>query len=217
MAASSPFAPRFFAHATQTTHPVPLVGQKEFPGDFGFSVSHTTRAPRAGEKDGVDYHFTTREAIQPLIAAGKFVESATVHTNVYGTSQAAVESVAAQMKVCILDIDVQGVSQVMKKEEATGFKPLYVFIEPPSLGEVEKRLRGRGTETDDKIRVRLAAAKTEMESSRTLPFDHRVINDDLDECYAKLREILNEQRSKCAACREKFLAAGVVVPGSKPK
>ena len=81
--------------------------RKEFPDDFGFSVSHTTREPRAGEQDGVDYHFSNKPTMEVAISEGKFLESANVHGNLYGTSFEAIDSVAKQHRVCILDIDVQ--------------------------------------------------------------------------------------------------------------
>lgn len=85
---------------------------EEFPTSFGFSVSHTTRAARAGEESGVHYHFTSHEAIEADIAAGRFLESAHVHGNVYGTSVAAVQDVADSGKIAVLDIDVQGAEKV---------------------------------------------------------------------------------------------------------
>ena len=81
--------------------------RKEFPDDFGFSVSHTTREPRAGERDGVDYNFVPKPQMEAEVAAGRFLESANVHGNLYGTSYAAVDRVAAANRVCILDIDIQ--------------------------------------------------------------------------------------------------------------
>lgn len=103
---------------------------KEFPNEqFGFSVSHTTRGPREGEVDGVHYNFTTVEKMKEDIAAGKFIEHAEVHGRFYGSSVAAVESVQSSGKVCILDIDVQGVKNVKK----SSLDPYYVFIAPPSM------------------------------------------------------------------------------------
>ena len=112
---------------------------KEHPDKFGFSVSHTTRKPRPGEVDGVHYHFTTVEQIQKEIEDGKFIEHANVHGNYYGTSRAAVEKVLHSGKVCVLDIDVQGAEQVKK----SSLHAKYLFVSPPSMDELEKRLRGR--------------------------------------------------------------------------
>eukprot|EP00536_Pseudo-nitzschia_multiseries_P001962 jgi/Psemu1/294628/fgenesh1_pm.26_\ len=157
---------------------------KRFPNDqFGFSVSHTTRKPRDGEVDGKHYNFTTVEQIKKEIDEGKFVEYAEVHGNYYGTSVAAVESVQAQNRVCILDIDIQGVKIVKK----SSLEPLYFFVTPPSLEELEKRLRGRGTETEESIKKRLANSKQEMEYGHEAGnFDRIFVNADLKETFEEL-------------------------------
>ena len=125
----------------------------EFPDAFGFSVSRifhnrvfafmiidTTRAPRPGEENGRDYHFTSREEFLVLVEARCFVEHAIFSGNMYGTSTKAVEAVRQQGKVCILDVDRQGVQSVKKTE----LNARYVFIKPPSIAVLEQRLRGRG-------------------------------------------------------------------------
>jgi guanylate kinase len=134
--------------------------KQEFPNAFGFSVSHTTREPRPGEKNGVHYHFVTVMQMEADIKAGKFIEYAKVHDNFYGTSRAAVESVKKTGKICILDIDVQG-CRLCRQANVPG---IYVFVSPPSFEVLEQRLRGRGTETEDKIVKRLANAKGEMDA-----------------------------------------------------
>lgn len=160
-----------------------------YPSLFGFSVSHTTRGPREGEVDGVAYHFTPKAQVEAEIAAGLFLEHANVHGNIYGTSKRAVESVAEERKICILDIDIQGVAQV----KASGFRAKFLFISPPSIVELEKRLRGRATETEEKIQLRITNAAGELAFSQTPGmFDHNIVNDDIDasfqELLAKLRE-----------------------------
>lgn len=160
-----------------------LIGKlmAEHGGRCGFSVSHTTRAPRPGEVDGVHYHFVSKEAMLADVAAGArgrgrpprrsadatpvpsrphlppglFLEHAHVHGNVYGTSLAAVRRVREQGKVCVLDIDVQGARSV--KRAALG--AAFVFIAPPSMGALEERLRGRGTETDASARAARGGAR----------------------------------------------------------
>lgn len=159
----------------------------EFPQLCGFSVSHTTRKPREGEVDGVHYHFTTREWMEEEIKAGGFLESADVHGNLYGTSLASVQEVASAGKLCILDIDVQGASQVKKSQ----LKATFVFISPPSFEELEKRLRGRGTETDAQVEKRLKNARAELERSKDSDlFDFNLVNDNLESCYLELKKIL---------------------------
>ena len=150
---------------------------------FGFSVSHTTRQPREGEQDTVHYNFTTVPDIQADIADGKFIEYAEVHGNYYGTSVQAVKSVQGQGRVCILDIDVQGV-QLVKKSE---LDPYFVFIAPPSMEQLEERLRGRGTEKEEDIEKRLANAKGEMDYGQIEGnFDKYLVNDNLEKASEDL-------------------------------
>ena len=159
----------------------------DFPGKFGFSVSHTTRAPRPGETDGVHYNFVEKSAMEADIADGKFLEHAHVHENIYGTSLAAVEAVATKGQVCVLDIDVQG-AEIVKKSTLDA---LFVFIAPPSMEELEKRLRGRGTEKEESIQKRLANAAGEMAKTEVTGFFHLVIiNDDLDRAYGELKTVV---------------------------
>ncbi|XP_010257209.1 PREDICTED: guanylate kinase 2-like [Nelumbo nucifera] len=160
---------------------------KEFPSMFGFSVSHTTRAPRDKEKDGVHYHFTERSIMEKEIRDGKFLESASVHGNLYGTSIEAVEVVADAGKRCILDIDVQGARSV----RVSSLDAVFIFICPPSFEELEKRLRARGTETEEQVQKRLCNARLELELGRSSGlFDHILVNDDLETCYQSLKKLL---------------------------
>ncbi len=175
---------------------------EKFPNLFGFSVSHTTRAPRPGEENGVHYNFVTKEEFEELIERKQFIEYAKVHTNYYGTTIKAVEQVCellgfhhishrlcqqirSQNKVCILDIDVQGVQNV--KNSTLDFKSL--FLSAPSIEELERRLVGRGTETADKIRVRLDNALKEIAYSKVEGnFDKLIVNQDLETTF---REVVN--------------------------
>ncbi|XP_012150167.1 guanylate kinase isoform X1 [Megachile rotundata] len=160
---------------------------EDFPETFGFSVSHTTRAPRPGEEDGKHYHFTTKEKMQKQIEQGEFLETATYSGNLYGTSKRAVEQVQKDGKVCILDIEMQGVKQVKQ----SSLDPLYVFIKPPSIEVLEERLKGRNTETDDSLRRRLSIARTEMEyGEKPGNFDVVIENDDISKAYDKLKEFV---------------------------
>ncbi|ETV88381.1 guanylate kinase, variant [Aphanomyces astaci] len=111
----------------------------KYPTQFGFSVSHTTRDPRKGEVDGVAYNFVTADEFESHVQSNAFLEFAYVHGNGYGTSVRAVEEVQTQEKICILDIDIQGVQQVKKSSS----KMKFLFIAPPSMSDLEKRLRGR--------------------------------------------------------------------------
>ena len=171
-----------------------LIGKlnEKFPGKFGFSVSHTTRGPRPGEEDGVHYHFRGRAEVEAMRERGEFLENAEVHGNLYGSSFAAVEAVQQRGQVCILDIDVQGVEKV----KASGrLQCLYVFVKPPTVQVLEQRLRGRGTETEEKIQLRLANAVKELTYSERADgfWDAVLINDDLDQCYAQLQALVQAQ------------------------
>ncbi|KAI9336680.1 guanylate kinase [Pilaira anomala] len=159
----------------------------EYPSTFGFSISHTTRKPRPGELNGKDYHFVEKEDMVKEVAAGKFIESATFSGNMYGTSIKAVEDVVADGKVCMLDIDMQGVQSVKN----TQLNPKYIFVQPPSLDVLEQRLRGRGTEKEEAILARLAASKRELEYG-AIPgnYDHVIINDDLEKAYNSLKKAI---------------------------
>ncbi|MCL7042045.1 hypothetical protein MKW94_003702 [Papaver nudicaule] len=160
---------------------------KEFPSTFGFSVSHTTRAPREKEVDGVHYHFAERTSMEKEIRDGKFLESASVHGNLYGTSIEAVEVVSDAGKRCVLDIDVQGARSV----RTCSLDAIYIFICPPSFEELEKRLRARGTETEEQVQKRLRNAKIELEEGKSSGlFDHILVNCDLEICYQTLKKLL---------------------------
>jgi len=149
--------------------------QEAYPDQFGFCVSTTTRGPRPGEVDGKDYHFTDRASMEKAIEEGKFLEHAKVHTNLYGTSRAALEAVQSQGKIAILDIDVQGARSMKPKLSDAEF----FFLKPPSMEVLEARLRGRGTEAEAKIQVRLKTAVEEIEFSNTEGFfDIVVVADD---------------------------------------
>lgn len=161
----------------------------EYPQSFGFSISHTTRKPRAGEVDGEHYHFTNKNDMSEAIKNGKFIESATFSGNMYGTSKAAVEEVLKGNKICILDIDTQGV----KKIKESDLNPWYIFVEPPSIEELENRLKLRSTEDEESLKNRLKVAAEEINYGKTPGnFDLIVLNDNLDEAYETLKTFIDE-------------------------
>mmetsp|Transcript_38907 Transcript_38907/g.49668 ORF Transcript_38907/g.49668 Transcript_38907/m.49668 type:complete len:274 (-) Transcript_38907:311-1132(-) len=160
----------------------------EYPTSFGFSTSHTTRNPRPGEMDGREYYFTTKEKMTQMIVNGEFLEHAEVHTNFYGTSRQAVQNVQDSGKVCILDIDVQGVKTLKK---ADSFDAYYIFIAPPSMEILEQRLRGRKTETEEAILKRINNAKEELVYGKTPGnFDSIIINDNLQEAVEQFKTLI---------------------------
>lgn len=161
---------------------------EKYPNKFGFSVSHTTREPRPDEVNGTHYHFTTEEEMKAGIARGEFLEHADVHDHKYGTSNFAVLKVKGQGKIPILDIDIQGVQKVKSSTMACK----YVFIMPPSAEELEKRLRGRSTESEENLQTRLANAKGEMEFGTKDNFDAIIINEDLDKAVEEVLALCRE-------------------------
>ncbi|ODV87808.1 hypothetical protein CANARDRAFT_173707 [[Candida] arabinofermentans NRRL YB-2248] len=159
----------------------------EYPSTFGFSISNTTRAPRAGEKDGVDYNFSTVEEFKKMIDENKFIEWAQFSGNYYGTSFKGVSDVSEKLKrTCILDIDMQGVKLIKKSD----MNPRYLFIAPPSIEELRTRLEGRGTETSESLEKRISAASAELEYAKNGGHDKIIVNDDLEKAYKELKEFI---------------------------
>jgi guanylate kinase len=164
---------------------------------FGFTVSHTTRSPRPGEVHGTHYFFTDKTSMQADIDAGKFLEHALVHGNLYGTSLDALYHVQnAQHKFCLLDIDVQGVQSVKRAQQTLGTNEIqatFVFIAPPSLECLRQRLEGRGTETPESIEKRSKNAIYEMEYGNTPGnFDYTIINDTVENAVSQLKDIVRK-------------------------
>lgn len=160
------------------------------------SVSATTRAPRPGEKDGKDYFFLAREKFQKMDKAGKMLESAEYCGNGYGTPLEPIEKWTSKGQDVILEIEVQGGAQVKKKRpDAVG-----IFILPPSLKELEQRLRSRGTESDEAIRGRLQAARKEI--SQAAYYDYVVINDTVESAAAQIRAIITAEKSSAKRNQE---------------
>ena len=161
----------------------------ETPG-LRFSVSHTTRSPRPGEHDGVDYHFVTREAFAALRDAGAMLEWAEVHGNLYGTCRSEIERARRDGCDVLLDIDVQGAAQVRARVAGA----VTVFILPPSYEVLEQRLRGRGKDDEATIRRRLAAAGREM--ADFVHYDYAISNDELGSCVEDLKSIVRAARCR---------------------
>ncbi|MCJ1414675.1 hypothetical protein MMC32_001002 [Xylographa parallela] len=157
----------------------------DHPSTFGFSISHTTRAPRPGETNGVEYHFASRQQFMELMDEGGFIEHAKFGGNYYGTSIKAVRDIAEKGRICILDIEMEGVKQVKR----TDLDARFLFLSPPSLKVLEERLRGRGTEDEDSLQKRLTQAKAEMAfAEEGGVHDKVVVNDDLERAYKELEE-----------------------------
>ena len=157
--------------------------------NYALSVSMTTRQPREGERDGIEYFFSTKEAFEQKIKEGGLIEYAQYCGNYYGTPKAYVEEQLANGKDVILEIEIQGALQIKKKFP----EALLLFATPPSIEELEKRLRGRGTETEEVIRKRLLRAGEEAEGMDA--YDYLVINDDLERCVEEIHSIVNAARN----------------------
>jgi len=177
----------------------------EFP-DLGFSVSYTTRAPRAGEVDGREYHFVSTERFDEMNYGGEFAESARVHGNMYATAIKQVESAVATGRDLLFDIDFQGAQQLTSHDVFERFITR-VFILPPSLEELEQRLRKRATDADEVIERRLRMAR--MELAHYHEYEYVIVNDDIDRAYDALRAVYLAQLQRVSrqhgAARELLL------------
>lgn len=158
--------------------------------DISMSVSATTRPIRSGEIDGVDYHFVSIERFKEMAAAGEFLEWAHVFDHRYGTPRAPVEAMLASGHDVLFDIDWQGAQQLYQQEGDV----VRVFILPPSIEELERRLRTRGTDDDDVIKNRMDRAAGEI--SHWDGYDYVLINDDVDACFDQVQMILDVERLK---------------------
>lgn len=155
--------------------------------DVGYSVSCTTRPPRTGERDGVDYHFLDDAEFDARLERGEFAEWAVVHGRRYGTLRTEVERVLASGRHVIMDIDVQGAAQFAKAFPAS----VLIFVLPPSAEALVERLRGRKSETDAELAVRLRTARAELRAVEHYP--HVVVNDDLDRAVADVSAIIDAE------------------------
>lgn len=161
----------------------------EGPGQYVFSVSATTRPPRPGEQDGVDYHFLTHEVFEDRVGEGWFAEWASVHGRMYGTPRSELDEAATRGDHVVLDIDVQGARQIRESVPDARL----IFVLPPSVDIMMARLAGRGTEDPGAIARRLESALDELQA--VPEFDYVVVNDDLDECLLEIRDIVERDEA----------------------
>ena len=157
-----------------------------------FSVSHTTREPREGEVDGRDYRFVDQPRFRSLIDLGDFLEWAEYGGHLYGTSREAVETPTAEGADVILEVEVQGAAQLRQSLDGA----VFVFIIPPSMDVLERRLRGRGTESEDVVCKRLARAREEIRLvfEDTDSYDYLIVNDEIDVAVSDLRHVVGASR-----------------------
>jgi len=157
---------------------------------ISFSISYTTRNPRQGEFDGVDYHFVSRWRFEEMVSTNSFLEWARVYDNFYGTRKSEVLSMLKLGEDVLLDIDVQGARQVRRLFPGA----ILIFLLPPSWSGLEARLRGRGSEDSSRLKLRMANAKSELEAVHE--YDFAVINDDLSRATEDLKSIVIAQRCR---------------------
>jgi len=170
---------------------------EEFP-NMEFSISYTTRKPRPGELNGRDYFFVDRKTFERMIEEGDFLEWAEVYGNLYGTSKSQVLKALKEGKDILLDIDTQGALQVKKNFP----EAVLIFILPPSLKELERRLKKRGTDDEETIKKRLQIAREEIR--KALEYDYIVVNDILEVAFERLRFIITAEK-----CRTDRLAGEI--------
>jgi guanylate kinase len=183
--------------------------ENEFP-ELRFSVSHTTRTARLNEVDGRDYHFIDRATFEAKVLAGDFLEWAEVHGNLYGTSISEILRAKAQAGChgMIFDIDYQGARQIRAKEPQV----VSVFILPPSMEELLRRLKGRASEAEDVVRKRFAAAEKEIQHYAF--FDYLIVNDRLEDAFRQLCSVILAERARRwrqAALAEVLLRDGTLM------
>lgn len=158
--------------------------------DYALSISVTTRNPREGERDGIEYFFKTKEEVESMIENDEFLEYARYVDNYYGTPRFYVEEMLAKGKNVILEIEIQGAMQIKAKNP----EAVLVFVTPPSFEELRNRLVGRGTETADVIESRLRRASEEAEGM--LSYDYILVNDQVEDCVDRLHQIILSERAK---------------------
>jgi len=177
--------------------------------DYVRSISVTTRPMRAGEQDGRDYQFVSRDVFEGLVAHGELIEHANVHGNYYGTPKDPLRRAIAQRQIMLLVIDVAGGEQVKKQE----LDALLVFLLPPDQSELMRRLQGRGTEDVKQQTVRLRAAEIEMHRARAT-YHHLLVNEELQKCIEDVDTLVQTAREKL---HDRLEAGEQLYPGLKPQ
>ena len=163
---------------------------KKYSDQYALSISATTRSPRPGETDGVEYFFRTKEQFEKMIADDELIEYAKYVDNYYGTPKAYVEEQLAAGKDVILEIEIQGALKIKKKFP----EAVLIFVTPPSAGELRNRLAGRGTETPEKIAARLSRAAEE--SKQMDDYDFILVNDEVDRCVEKMHALIQAMHAR---------------------
>ena len=166
--------------------------------ELAYSISATTRKPRTGEIDGQNYYFLNKATIEKMIGDGGFLEYANVYGNYYGTPLGKIEERLAAGEDILLEIDTQGALNVMKKCP----EGLFIFLLPPSIGELERRIRGRGSETEDSLGKRLGAAKAEIAIGKK--YDYIVVNDTVKNAVKHIKSIMIAEHCRVSRNEDKI-------------
>ncbi len=166
--------------------------------DLAYSISATTRKPRTGEIDGQNYYFLNKATFEKMIGDGGFLEYANVYGNYYGTPLGKIEERLAAGEDILLEIDTQGALNVMKKCPEV----LFIFLLPPSIGELERRIRGRGSETEDSLGKRLGAAKAEIAIGKK--YDYIVVNDTVKNAVKHIKSIMIAEHCRVSRNEDKI-------------
>ncbi|KEG10274.1 guanylate kinase [Trypanosoma grayi] len=169
---------------------------RTYPDRFGYSVSHTTRAPREGEVNGREYHFVDRPTMEKLRDSGEFLEVCEVHGNLYGTTVKAVKDVQDTGNICIIETDVKGAQKL--RERASHLNMLYIFFNAPSMEDLRERIKKRGADSEEVLQHRLETAEEELQFLKENPgfFSHVIVNKDLEKTYEELLSIVNATLEK---------------------
>ena len=168
--------------------------------DYNVSISATTRSPREGEVDGVNYHFLDKKSFEEKLSNNEFLEYAQVYGNYYGTLKQSVENEIHNGKNIILEIDIQGTLQVQKVYK----NAIYIFLLPPSINELKNRILKRGSETESSFNLRFSSASEELKYMNS--YDYAVINDDIDKAVEKIHNIINTEMNRISRINlDKFL------------
>lgn len=158
---------------------------------LSYSVSHTTREKRKGESDGEDYHFIGVNEFKKMKQSGEFVEWAEIYGDYYGTSKAEIDRIEENGRDPFLDIDVQGAAQIRNNPDVSA---VFLFVAPPSIEELRRRIENRGTESGETLKKRIRVARKELDRIRE--FDYLIVNEELDRAVADLRAIIRAERLK---------------------
>ena len=168
--------------------------------DYNVSISATTRSPREGEVDGVNYHFLDKKSFEEKLSNNEFLEYAQVYGNYYGTLKQSVENEIHNGKNIILEIDIQGTLQVQKVYK----NAIYIFLLPPSINELKNRILKRGSETESSFNLRFSSVSEELKYMNS--YDYAVINDDIDQAVEKIHNIINTEMNRISRINlDKFL------------